>query len=70
MTDQDCEAKDVLVYACAEVMKVSKAEASIQEEFSLEEAMTIIYTSGTTGKPKGVILTYGNHWASAVGSSL
>lgn len=32
--------------------------------------MTIIYTSGTTGKPKGVILTYGNHWASAVGSSL
>ena len=70
VTDQDFDAKDVPVYSLAEVMNGPKEEASIQEEFSLEEAMTIIYTSGTTGKPKGVILTYGNHWASAVGSSL
>ncbi|OTY06024.1 o-succinylbenzoate--CoA ligase [Bacillus thuringiensis serovar muju] len=70
VTDQDFEAKDIPVYSFADIMNGPKEEAPIQEEFSLEEAMTIIYTSGTTGKPKGVILTYGNHWASAVGSSL
>jgi O-succinylbenzoic acid--CoA ligase len=31
---------------------------------------TIIYTSGTTGRPKGAVLTLGNHWWSAVGSAL
>lgn len=30
----------------------------------------IIYTSGTTGHPKGAMLTYGNHWWSAIGSAL
>jgi O-succinylbenzoic acid--CoA ligase len=31
---------------------------------------TIIYTSGTTGHPKGAMLTFGNHWWSAIGSVL
>jgi len=31
---------------------------------------TVIYTSGTTGRPKGAMLTYGNHWWSAMGSAL
>lgn len=31
---------------------------------------TIIYTSGTTGRPKGAMLTCGNHWWSAIGSAL
>ncbi|WP_243524978.1 o-succinylbenzoate--CoA ligase [Bacillus pseudomycoides] len=70
VTDQEFETEKVLVYAFEEVVNGPKKTAVVQEEFSLEESMTIIYTSGTTGKPKGVILTYGNHWASAVGSSL
>ncbi|MED4652173.1 o-succinylbenzoate--CoA ligase [Bacillus pseudomycoides] len=70
VTDQEFETEQILVYAFEEVVNGPKKTAVVQEEFSLEESMTIIYTSGTTGKPKGVILTYGNHWASAVGSSL
>ena len=30
----------------------------------------MIYTSGTTGRPKGVLLSYGNHWWGAIGSAL
>ncbi|WP_410983950.1 o-succinylbenzoate--CoA ligase [Bacillus cereus] len=70
VTDREFETEQVPVYIFEEVMHGPKKTAVVQEEFSLEEQMTIIYTSGTTGKPKGVILTYGNHWASAVGSSL
>ncbi|MDQ3669454.1 MAG: o-succinylbenzoate--CoA ligase [Actinomycetota bacterium] len=36
----------------------------------LEAAHSILYTSGTTGRPRGVILTYANHWWSAIGSAL
>ncbi len=32
--------------------------------------LAVIYTSGTTGKPKGAMLTVGNFWWSAVGSSM
>ncbi len=31
---------------------------------------TLIYTSGTTGRPKGVLLSAGNHWWSATASGL
>jgi len=41
-----------------------------QSEFDLAAIHTIIYTSGTTGRPKGAILTYGNHWWSAVASAM
>jgi O-succinylbenzoic acid--CoA ligase len=38
--------------------------------FILASPHSILYTSGTTGQPKGAVLTYGNHWWSAVGSAL
>jgi O-succinylbenzoic acid--CoA ligase len=36
----------------------------------LNTVQCIMHTSGTTGKPKGVQLTYGNHWWSTLGSTL
>ncbi|WP_062109566.1 o-succinylbenzoate--CoA ligase [Bacillus niameyensis] len=45
-------------------------EIEIRNEFLLDEVCSIMYTSGTTGKPKGVLQSFGNHWWSAVGSSL
>jgi O-succinylbenzoic acid--CoA ligase len=60
----------VPAYTFTELSQLSQKEYAVQEEFCLADIMTIIYTSGTTGKPKGVMLTYGNHWWSAVGSAL
>jgi o-succinylbenzoate---CoA ligase len=42
----------------------------MSREFELDEPHSIVYTSGTTGRPKGAILTYGNHWSSATASAL
>ncbi len=39
-------------------------------QVDLSSVHSILYTSGTTGRPKGVVLTYGNHWWSAMGSAL
>lgn len=40
------------------------------EAIDLSAVHTIIYTSGTAGRPKGAMLTYGNHFWSALGSAL
>lgn len=50
--------------------EISEILTPLRSEWRLHDLHTIIYTSGTTGKPKGVMLTYGNHWWSAVGSAL
>lgn len=38
-------------------------------EFNLNAVQGILFTSGTTGRPKGVQLTFGNHFYSAAGSA-
>jgi len=38
--------------------------------FELDAVHSVVYTSGTSGCPKGVVLTFGNHLWSALGSAL
>ncbi len=49
---------------------LSEADLAPRRQIDLSAVHTIIYTSGTTGRPKGALLTYGNHWWSAIGSAL
>lgn len=42
----------------------------LRTRIDLDLPHCLIYTSGTTGRPKGVLLSYGNHWWGATGSVL
>lgn len=45
-------------------------KAALERRFRLSAVHSIVYTSGTSGRPKGAMLTYGNHLWSAIGSVL
>ena len=47
-----------------------EAQTPLRDRVDLSAVQGIIYTSATSGRPKGVLLTYGNHWWNAVGSAL
>lgn len=47
-----------------------REERGDPEPVDLSAVHTIIYTSGTSGRPKGAMLTFGNHLWSALGSAL
>ncbi|MBP1765845.1 MAG: o-succinylbenzoate--CoA ligase, partial [Firmicutes bacterium] len=53
-----------------DLIALPTADALLPQNLDLEAVHTILYTSGTTGRPKGVMLTNGNHWWSAMGSVL
>ncbi|MGV3487261.1 MAG: o-succinylbenzoate--CoA ligase [Tuberibacillus sp.] len=68
---KEIKQKNVKVFHIESLEDISGQDTPIlRAEISLSDPHTIIYTSGTTGRPKGVILTYGNHWWSAIGSAL
>ena len=70
---QDAELHSLLDDADLAALVTSKAavsETPADRAFDLAEWHSIVYTSGTSGRPKGAILTYGNHWWSAVASAL
>ncbi len=52
------------------VLPLPESNIPLRRHIDLSALHTVIYTSGTTGRPKGAMLTYGNHWWNAIGSVL
>ncbi|HWE60876.1 MAG TPA: AMP-binding protein [Chloroflexota bacterium] len=47
-----------------------ESRSQLRTHIDLADIHCMMYTSGTTGRPKGVLLSYGNHWWGAIGSAL
>ncbi len=58
------------VLALEELDAAAQADVPLVEHLDLSAPQGIIYTSATSGRPKGAMLSFGNHWWSAVGSAL
>lgn len=56
--------------AAVAAQRAAGGEPGPTASLALDAPHTIIYTSGTTGRPKGAVLTAGNHWWSATASAL
>ncbi|MDQ7858519.1 MAG: o-succinylbenzoate--CoA ligase [Armatimonadota bacterium] len=60
----------------ARVLPLDELEAAVSAEIvpgrgiDLSAPQGIIYTSATSGRPKGALLSFGNHWWNAIGSVL
>jgi O-succinylbenzoic acid--CoA ligase len=59
----------VQILTLAELAVLPEADAPLRDRIALSDVQGIIYTSATTGRPKAVMLTFGNHLWSAVGSA-
>ncbi|WP_175990594.1 o-succinylbenzoate--CoA ligase [Bacillus sp. Marseille-Q1617] len=68
--DEKLQNQHVQKVKISDLQKASPSTFEIKDHFQLDQVCSVMYTSGTTGAPKGVLQTYGNHWWSAIGSSL
>ncbi len=64
------EVEILMVDALGESQADAVAKETLKLSHDADAVLAIIYTSGTTGRPKGVKLTVGNFWWSAIGSAL
>jgi o-succinylbenzoate---CoA ligase len=53
-----------------EVRQQPETSLDVPRTVRLADPQAIVYTSATSGRPKGVMLSFGNHWWSAIGSAL
>lgn len=63
----------VSLYTVGDLERRNQAGANLapnRTHIDMNAVHAVIYTSGTTGYPKGVMITYGNHWWGATGSAL